>query len=104
MEYHQNIVDKYGKIVYGIAMSHMGNVQDAEDVFQEVFLTYLKKNPIFFEEEKARAWFARTTFYHCKMKWRDIAKHAAVPIEEAEGKLVELLCAELDRAAAEREE
>ncbi len=84
MDDHLNVVEKYGRIVYGIAMSKMGHIQDAEDVFQEVFLTYVKKKPVFFEEERARAWFARTTINQCKMMWRNNKKHAAVPLEEAE--------------------
>ena len=41
------IVDRYGRLVYGIAMAHMKHKEDAEDIFQDVFLTYVRKKPVF---------------------------------------------------------
>ena len=77
------IVDRYGRLVYGIAMAHMKHKQDAEDVFQDVFLTYVRKKPVFASEEAAGAWFARTTINHCRMLWRSKGRHAAAVLDES---------------------
>jgi RNA polymerase sigma-70 factor (ECF subfamily) len=46
------------------------NKQDAEDVFQDVFLKYLDKRPDFADEGHERAWFLRVTINLCKSFWR----------------------------------
>jgi RNA polymerase sigma-70 factor (ECF subfamily) len=62
------IVDKYTSTVFGIAMSNLRNKQDAEDVFQDVFLIYFKKAPrlTFNDEEHRKAWLIRTTLLRCR--------------------------------------
>jgi RNA polymerase sigma-70 factor (ECF subfamily) len=47
-------------MVYGIVLAHTPSVQDAEDAFQEVFLTYHRKQPEFNSEEHRKAWLIRT--------------------------------------------
>ncbi len=79
----RRIVDRYGRLVYGVAMAHMKQKEDAEDVFQEVFLTYVRKRPDFPNEEAAGAWFAKTAVNHCRMLWRSKGRHQTVPLEEA---------------------
>ena len=77
------IVDRYGRLVYGVAMAHMKQKEDAEDVFQEVFLTYVRKQPSFPSEAAAGAWFAKVTVNRCKMLWRSKGRHQTVPLDEA---------------------
>ncbi|MDR2532427.1 MAG: sigma-70 family RNA polymerase sigma factor [Oscillospiraceae bacterium] len=60
------IINTYKKTVYGTALSHTQNKFDADDVFQEVFLVYFKKNPTFQSEEHRKAWLIRTTLNLCK--------------------------------------
>lgn len=55
------IVDKYKNMVYRIALVRVGNHWDADDVFQEVFITYYQKAPDFQEEEHLKAWLINTT-------------------------------------------
>lgn len=55
------IIEKYAKMVFGIAFSHTRNRADAEDIFQEVFLIYHNKKCIFNDEEHRKAWLIRTT-------------------------------------------
>ncbi len=45
-------------------------VSDAEDVYQEVFLQYVKKNPVFASEEHRKAWLLKVTVNYCKKLWR----------------------------------
>jgi RNA polymerase sigma-70 factor (ECF subfamily) len=62
----ENIIHTYKKTVYSIALSHTRSKHDADDVFQEVFLVYFRKEPVFKNEEHRKAWLIRTTLNHCK--------------------------------------
>ena len=55
------IINLYKDMVYGIALTHTRNKTDAEDVFQEVFLTYHRKQPCFDSSERQKAWLIVTT-------------------------------------------
>lgn len=48
-------------MVYRIALARVGNKWDAEDVFQEVFITYCQKKPEIRDEEHRKAWLIKTT-------------------------------------------
>ena len=78
----KDIVDKYGSYIYTTAFAHVHHKEDAEDIFQEVFLTYVKKQPVFKTEEQARAWFLRTTVNHCRHLWRSKSRHPEERLEE----------------------
>ena len=55
------IVERYQKMVYAIAVTHTRSRGDADDVFQEVFLTYHRKQPACENEEHRKAWLITTT-------------------------------------------
>ena len=64
--FHESIetreaVNRYSNMVYSIALTHTKRRQDADDVFQEVFLVYHRKRPIFGSEEHRKAWLITTT-------------------------------------------
>jgi len=44
------IIQKYQNMVYGIALTQLKQRSEADDVFQDVFLTYHRKNPAFESE------------------------------------------------------
>ena len=48
-------------MVYRIAFSYCRNRSDADDVFQEVFLRYFRKAPVFKNAEHEKAWLIRVT-------------------------------------------
>lgn len=60
------LIAKHEKTVYKLAYSYMKNKQDADDIYQEVFLRYFRKKPEFENEEHEKAWFIRTTINCCK--------------------------------------
>lgn len=62
----QEIIERYSGMVYGIAAAHMRTREDAEDIYQEVFLIYLQKQQKFREEEHRKAWLIRTAMICCK--------------------------------------
>lgn len=39
------LLEVYGDMVYRVALQNMGNIADAQDVAQDVFLRILKKKP-----------------------------------------------------------
>jgi len=57
----QAVVEHFKDMVYAIALTHAGNRGDADDVFQEVFLTYHRKQPDCVDDDHRRAWLITTT-------------------------------------------
>jgi len=62
----EKVIETYKSTVFGIALSRTGNREDAEDIFQEVFLLYHRKQPVFNGEEHRKAWLIRATVNLCK--------------------------------------
>ena len=52
-----DMVAQYGNMVYRLAFARMQNRHDADDIFQEVFLRYVRRNPRFESEEHAKHGF-----------------------------------------------
>lgn len=73
----EKIINAYKSTVYGIALSHMGNRFEADDVFQEVFLAYFRIPRIFTSEEHRKAWFIKTTLNQCKKQYREKMRSGA---------------------------
>jgi RNA polymerase sigma-70 factor (ECF subfamily) len=55
------VVERYKDMVYRIAVTHTRCIGDAEDVFQDVFLTYHRRQPVLHDEEHRKAWLITTT-------------------------------------------
>lgn len=64
----EEVIRKYSATVYRIAFARTGTKADADDIYQEVFLRYIKKLPEFREEEHAKAWFIKVTV-NCAKKY-----------------------------------
>lgn len=47
----EKVIRYYSGMVYHLAFAHTGTKHDADDVFQEVFLRYVKKKPVFEDED-----------------------------------------------------
>jgi RNA polymerase sigma-70 factor (ECF subfamily) len=59
--YVKEILEKYSDMVYRIALTRCGTVENAEDIYQEVFVKFSEKMPTFKSEEHEKAWFIRVT-------------------------------------------
>ena len=59
----------YGAMVYRLAYARLQSHHDADDIFQEVFLRYVRRAPAFASYEHGKAWFLRTTINCCKNFW-----------------------------------
>ena len=57
----EQVIRFYSDMVYRLAFARTGTRHDADDVYEEVFLRYLKKKPTFQSEEHRRAWLIRVT-------------------------------------------
>jgi RNA polymerase sigma-70 factor (ECF subfamily) len=53
------VIKRNSDMVYRIAYSQMKNKDDADDVYQDVFYRYIKKQPIFENQDHEKAWFIR---------------------------------------------
>jgi RNA polymerase sigma-70 factor (ECF subfamily) len=78
----KNTVRLYSASVLRLAFAYLKNRTDAEDIAQEVFLTYLLKAPRFDAEPKKRAWLLRVTANKCKNHLRAARKRAAMPLSD----------------------
>lgn len=75
------IIQKYKSTVYGIAITRTKNIHDADDIFQEVFLAYYKKERTFSSDELEKAWFIKTTIY-CTFNLFRKFKQFYLPLDE----------------------
>jgi RNA polymerase sigma-70 factor (ECF subfamily) len=70
-------------MVYGIALTHTGNRSDAEDVFQEVFLVYHRKQPSLEGDERCKAWLITTTLNCARQLTASSWRRKVVPLYES---------------------
>ena len=61
----RNAMEQHGAAVYRLALCRMQSVQDAEDVYQEVFLRLLGQEASSWDAEHLRAWLLRCTVNRC---------------------------------------
>ena len=78
----KNMIEKYSGLVYKVAITRSGNIENAEDVFQEVFVKYSQKMPKFENEEHEKAWFIRVTINLTKNLHNQAWNRKTVPLEE----------------------
>ena len=64
--YIKEIMDNYSDMVYKVALTRCGTVENAEDVFQNVFMKLSEKMPKFKSEEHKKAWLIRVTINFSK--------------------------------------
>lgn len=64
----ENRIRAYSDMVYRIAFARAGTKEDADDIYQEVFLRYIRKAPEFRDEEHAKAWFIKVAL-NCSRKF-----------------------------------
>ncbi len=60
------VIDQYAHAVQSLAFTYLKNSHDAEDVAQDVFLTYMTKAPHFQTAQKEKAWLMTVTVNRCK--------------------------------------
>lgn len=59
-------IEKYGDMIYRIAVNQMKNRTDADDIFQEVFIKWMRHHEQMQNSEHEKAWLIRVTLNQCK--------------------------------------
>ena len=77
-------VQRWGDMVYRLALARTASVPDAEDVFQEVFLRYFRHEERFQSDEHRKAWLIRCTVNRAKSLTASPWRKRTVPLETAE--------------------
>ncbi len=83
-EQRTQMVERWGNLVWRLALARTASVPDAEDVFQEVFLRYFRHEDRFQSDEHRKAWFIRCTVNRCKSLLSSPWRRRTVPLETAE--------------------
>jgi RNA polymerase sigma-70 factor (ECF subfamily) len=76
------VVRAYADMVYKLAYSQVRNKTDADDIFQEVFFRYFKKNPIFESAGHQKAWLIRVTINCSKKHWSSAWRRKTVSLND----------------------
>ena len=80
----ETLFDRYGDTLFRVCFSILVNHADAEDAVQDVFCKYMTKQPVFSDEEHAKAWLIRVATNHCKDMLRARKTRSALTLEEIE--------------------
>jgi RNA polymerase sigma-70 factor (ECF subfamily) len=64
------IVFHYQKKVFNIAYRMLGNLEEAKDLAQEVFISVFESIKDLKEEAKFDAWLTQITLNHCRNRWK----------------------------------
>ena len=76
-------VERWGDMVYRLALARTASVPDAEDVFQEVFLRFFRHEDELDTDEHRKAWLIRCTVNRCKSLLASPWRRRTVPLETA---------------------
>lgn len=76
-----NVLRKYGTLVYHLALAQTKNPADADDIFQEVFLRLVRTKCKFESEEHLKAWLIRVTINCSHSLWRSAWRQKVVSCE-----------------------
>ncbi len=75
-------IKRNSDMVYKLAFSQMKNKEDADDIYQDVFLRYIKYRVDFISPEHEKAWFIRVTLNCCKTVFKSFWKTKITELNE----------------------
>ena len=78
----EEIMQRHKDRVLRTAIAIMGNMADAEDVFQDAFLQLFVKQPQLSSPEHEAAWLVRVTANLCKSRLRSYRRRPVQPLLE----------------------
>ncbi|MDE6434663.1 MAG: sigma-70 family RNA polymerase sigma factor [Lachnospiraceae bacterium] len=67
---YSRILQHYSDMVYRLAFSYLKNKEDAEDIYQNVFLKLLSTKKTFSDREYEKRWLIRITINECHSLYR----------------------------------
>lgn len=81
----QKVIQNYYDMVFKLAYARTKNRHDAEDVAQEVFLRFVRKQPVFESMEHEKAWFLRVAI-NCSTSFFTLrTRMQGMPLLEQDG-------------------
>ncbi|MDR0196961.1 MAG: sigma-70 family RNA polymerase sigma factor [Oscillospiraceae bacterium] len=87
MDNFEEVMRKYSDTVYRIAFVRTGNSHDAEDITQDVFLSYIRAGKTYADEEHRKAWLIRAavnaSINTVRSAWK---RHSGGQLNENEGR------------------
>jgi RNA polymerase sigma-70 factor (ECF subfamily) len=77
----EGAIERYADMVYRLALSQMGNKQDADDIFQEVFVRLVKHVHNLQTWKHVKAWLIKVTINCCKKHFAQYWNKNVYPME-----------------------
>lgn len=71
---YDDVIEQYADLIYRIAMAHTKNQHDAEDIFQDVFVSLIKYLNNIEDESHLKHWLIRATLNRCKNHFKTFWK------------------------------
>ena len=84
MEAREQAVERWGDMVWRLALARTADIHDAEDVFQEVFERFFRHENRLESEEHRKAWLIRCTINRAKSVLTSPWRRRTQPLETAE--------------------
>lgn len=78
----EDVIETYAKMIYRLAFAQLRSGPDADDVFQEVFLRYVRTGRSFESEEHRKAWLLRVTINCCRKAQTSSWRMRTQPLNE----------------------
>lgn len=78
----EKVLRIHGNLLFRTSLILLGSAQDAEDVVQETMISYMRKAPVFENEEHEKAWLLTVLTNKCRDLQRLRMKHPVTDIEE----------------------
>lgn len=83
-EFVDAAIERWGDDVYRLALSRTASRIDAEDVFQDVFVSLFRRRRCFMSDEHCKAWLLRATCNRCNDVFRRKATRRTRPFAPGE--------------------
>ena len=82
-EQRTQAVERWGDMVYRLALARTANASDAEDIFQEVFLRFFRHEDSLSTDEHRKAWLIRCTVNRANSLLSSPWRRRIVPLDTA---------------------
>ena len=82
----KELVDRYARLVYSIALRYNLSSADADDVFQDVFTIVYRRLSTLRDQKLMAAWLIQITHHECQHLRRKNPNHAELPETLVDGK------------------
>ena len=78
----ENILNTYGPAVYRVALSRTGDVETAQDIYQQTFLLLLEKKPRFKDNAQLKTYLIRSAIKLSASHRKRFDNSKTVPLDE----------------------